>query len=173
MGGADKGLVEYAGRPLVAHAIERLLPQVDGLLISANRNLDIYSAFGYPVLPDTETNYPGPLAGLAAGLAACRTPWLLCVPCDCPHFPLDLAQRLHAAAETAGACLAVARSPEGLQPTFQLCHRDLLPALRTYLAGGERKVGTWCRSQGAVEVSFADPAGFDNLNCRDDLRHRS
>lgn len=163
MGGADKGLLAYCGRPLVAHAIDRLAPQVGALIISANRHLDAYGAFGHPLVGDDEPDYPGPLAGLAAGLAACRTEWLVCVPCDCPHFPLDLASRLRTAAGTTRR-LAVATVAGQMQPTFQLCHRTLLPALQRHLASGERRVGGWCRQQGALEADFPDPAAFRNFN---------
>ncbi len=173
MGGADKGLLPYRQRPLVAWAIERLQPQVDGLMISANRNLDDYRAFGFPVLTD-ETDARlgrlGPLAGLQAGLAACPTPWLVTCPCDCPALPLDLVARLLATAEAQDAALAVASTSAGLQPTFQLCRRELLPALDAYLAGGGRRVGEWCDRQGAVAVTFPDAAAFGNLNDPDSLR---
>lgn len=169
MGGADKGLMTYRGRPLVAWAIERLRPQVDELLISANRNLDEYRTFGHPVLTDASNERLGPLAGLQAGLAACPTPWLITSPCDCPALPIDLVARLLAAAETQNASMAVAATAAGMQPTFQLCRRDLLPALDAYLAGGGRKLLTWCRSQGAVEVVFADAEAFANLNSPADL----
>lgn len=169
MGGADKGLVGYRGRPLVAHVVERLTPQVGTLLVSANRNHETYAAFGHPVIPDAEADYPGPLAGLAAGLAACTTPWLLCVPCDCPDLPLDLASRLYAAADAAAMPMAVACTRDGVQPTFQLCRRELLPALLAYLAAGKRKVGDWCIEQGAIEAIFPDAKAFNNLNNPDDL----
>jgi molybdopterin-guanine dinucleotide biosynthesis protein A len=169
MGGADKGLLPYLGRPLVAHAIERLAPQVDGLLISANRNIDAYRAFGYPVLTDDLGDYPGPLAGLAAGLSVCPTPWLLTCPCDCPALPPDLAARLFAAAKAQRANIAVAATAGRMQPTFQLCRREVLPALEAYLAAGHRKVGAWCREQEAVEVDFSAASAFDNLNTPTDL----
>lgn len=162
VGGADKGLLDFRGRPLIAHALERLAPQVDGVLISANRNLETYRAFGCPVLTDESTERQGPLAGIAAGLRACATPWLAVVPCDCPHFPTDLVDRLMAG--KGAAPVAVAVTAAGPQPTFMLCRRDLLPALETALAAGERKVRAWCGAQGAVMVNFPDAAAFANLN---------
>lgn len=169
MGGADKGLLSYQGRPLVAHVLARLAPQVDGLLISANRNFDAYHAFGPAVLPDATDERLGPLAGLRAGLAACPTPWLVTSPCDCPALPGDLVLRLLTAAEAEGASLAVAATADGLQPTFQLCRRELLPKLDAYLAAGGRKLGEWCESQGAIEVVFPDPNAFVNLNSPGDI----
>ncbi len=169
MGGADKGLLPLADRPLVAHVLARLAPQVDGILISANRNLDAYRAFGHPVLPDTVGAAQGPLAGLHAGLAACATPWLLTCPCDCPALPADLAARLLAAAEAGQAAIAVATAAGKTQPAFQLLRRELLPALEAHFAAGGRKLMAWCREQGAVEVEFPDPAAFRNLNTPEDL----
>lgn len=169
MGGVDKGLLDYRGRPLVAHALERLAPQVTSILISANRNREAYAACGYPVIGDDLPDLPGPLAGLAAGLAACRTDWLLCVPCDCPALPGDLALRLLMAARTAEAAMAIATTAEGRQPIFQLCRHDRLPALQAFLATGERRVGAWCRTQNAIEVLFDDTAAFRNLNTPADL----
>jgi len=162
VGGADKGLLDFRGQPLVAHALERLAPQVDGMLISANRNLVAYRAFGYPVLTDESTERQGPLAGIAAGLRACPTAWLAVVPCDCPHLPTDLVTRLMAGKGIAP--MAIAATAEGLQPTFMLCRRDLLPALEAALATGERKMRAWCAAQGAVAVGFPDAQYFANLN---------
>lgn len=170
MGGADKGLLDWRGKPLVAHVAARLAPQVDALLISANRNSERYAALGYPVLADDLPDYQGPLAGLRAGLAACTTPWLVCCPCDCPQLPEDLVERLMAAAAAQQAALAVAVSPAGMQPTFQLLRRELLPALDAYLAAGERRVGGWCRLHNAAEAAFPDAAAFANLNSPEDLR---
>lgn len=169
VGGADKGLLDFQGRPLIAHAIERLAPQVGPLLISANRNLDAYRVFGYPVLTDGTQERHGPLAGIQAGLAACMTPWLVVCPCDCPRLPVDLVTRLLTAAETQNAAMAVAVTREGMQPTFQLCRRELLPALDAHLAAGERKLAGWCLKQAAIEVAFPDAAAFRNLNTPADL----
>jgi molybdopterin-guanine dinucleotide biosynthesis protein A len=169
MGGADKGLLDYRGRPLITYVLDRLTPQVDSLLISANRNLEAYRTFGYPVLTDASSELLGPLAGLQAGLAACPTPWLVTSPCDCPALPVDLVVRLLAAAEKQDAAMAVAATAAGMQPTFQLCRRNLLPALDAYLSGGGRKLLTWCREQSAVEVVFADAEAFANLNSPADL----
>src|SRR3974390_418370 len=76
MGGVDKGLQTPHRTTLVKHAIDRLSPQVDRLLINANRNLDIYAGFGLPVCPDAETSFAGPLAGMLAGLLQCKTDWM-------------------------------------------------------------------------------------------------
>ena len=50
MGGVDKGLAPFRGKPMVAHVIERLAPQVDELLVNANRNPEAYAGFGHRVI---------------------------------------------------------------------------------------------------------------------------
>ena len=94
MAGEDKGLVSLGNRPMLSWVLERFAPQVDEVLISANRNLDRYAEFGRQVVTDEMTGFLGPLAGLAAGLATSRTPWLVMVPCDSPFLPHDMVMRL-------------------------------------------------------------------------------
>lgn len=176
MGGRDKGLVLHHGEPLVAHALRRLAPQVDSVLISANRNLDRYAAFGHPVLSDDahleRVDFAGPLAGLAAGLAACNTEWLASVPCDAPAFPLDLVARLREAADLPMLAIAATGSAASgrRQPVFCVVNRWLLPGLRAFLADGGRRVGDWCRQQNAAVVAFDDEAAFANANTELGLR---
>lgn len=177
MGGCDKGLQLLHGQPLVAAVIERLLPQVGSVLINANRNLERYAEFGYPVLADSQDAgwgaFPGPLAGLHAGLSQCRTPWLLSTPCDVPSLPTDLVARLAAALDQGSGplpChLAVAYSAERSHPVIALLHRDLLPELTHYLNAGQRKVHAWQQSLPHVTVDFG-AAAFPNLNTLADLR---
>jgi molybdopterin-guanine dinucleotide biosynthesis protein A len=168
MGGVDKGLQPYRGKPLVQWAIACLAPQVDELIISANRNLDRYAEYGYQVVADTsQDDYAGPLAGLQAGLSAAHHDLLLCVPCDTPHLPNDLASRLLAG--LAEAPIAVARCADHPQPTVCLVRRTLLPTLTEFLASGERKMGWWQRQRGAVYVDFDDAAAFANFNTSADI----
>ncbi|MCW5634978.1 MAG: molybdenum cofactor guanylyltransferase MobA [Rubrivivax sp.] len=188
MGGVDKGLQELHGQPLVLHALDRLRPQVATLAINANRHLDVYARLGVPVWPDSEQGFPGPLAGMLAGLMqleALGSEWLVTVPCDTPRFPLDLVARLHAAALAAGACVAMpvteeprvpgerdpgeAPAPQP-QPVFCLLHRSLREPLAAALAEGERKIDRFTRRHGHVLVPFADSDGFFNANTAEELQ---
>lgn len=169
MGGVDKGLQLHAGRPLVAHVVERLVPQVGKLLISANRNPESYAALGYPVVADRIDGFAGPLAGIHAGLTACTTPLLATAPCDAPFLPLDLVDRLRAALLLADAEIAVAATGTGLHPTFALMRREVLTSLAAYLADGRHRVQEWCRSRALCVVDFADERAFANINTLDDL----
>src|SRR5687767_10821159 len=94
MGGADKGLVEFLGKPLISHVIQRLSPQVDEILISANREMETYAALGHPVMADALEGFAGPLAGLHMGMTEARHPYVLTVPCDTPLLPMSLVERL-------------------------------------------------------------------------------
>ncbi len=169
MGGGDKGLRPFMGKPLVAHAIERLAPQVDFLLINANQNSEAYARFGYPVIADAVSGFAGPLAGLHAGLLAAKTPLLVTAPCDSPFLPLDLVSRLHGGLLAAAADLAVAKTGEQPHPVFSLVRREVLQSLSEFLASGGRKIDLWYSALKVVEVPFADEAAFANINTPEEL----
>jgi molybdopterin molybdotransferase len=181
LGGADKGLVELAGAPLIEHVAARLVPQVAGVLVSANRNVEVWRRYGWPVLTDPPPGGRGPLAGILAGLEACPTDWLLVVPCDAPALPQDLCQRL-AAADPAHP-LRIARTGGDWQPVFALLHRRLAADLRDFLGTptddettavtatphppaktAEHKVMTWMARHAPRPVDWVEAKGFLNLN---------
>jgi molybdopterin-guanine dinucleotide biosynthesis protein A len=165
LGGVDKGLVDLAGRPLVAHVLDRLRPQVATVLISANRNPERYGTLADQVVGDGIDGFQGPLAGLAAGLAACRTRWLVMVPCDSPFLPTSLVSRLLAAATTDGAQIATVHDGQRLQPVFSLVGRTLAADLSRYLESGERKIDQWFARHPTAVADFSDGAdGFVNVN---------
>lgn len=173
MGGIDKGLVEVEGRTLVERVIERLRPQVGPMLISANRNLDRYRAFGFPVLLDSEEGlepFPGPLAGMLAGLRAATTPWIATAPCDAPFLPANLVA--HLAEALASARAAVAYVGDAIQPVFCLLHVDLADDLATALAHGERRAEAWLRGVGAAPALFLLAENFANFNTLQEVRRR-
>ena len=170
LGGADKGLVPLRGRPLIEHVMSILQPQVGRLIISANRNRETYTSYGYPVIADVIGDDHGPLAGILSALRTADTPFVLCAPCDTPAPPSDLAVRLSTALVRDQAPLAVATCGARLQPVFALLHRSLARSLEEYLAGGGREAGEWMRRQGAVLVDFSDsPDAFVNINTPRDL----
>lgn len=170
MGGVDKGLQLLQGRPLVAHVIERLAPQVDELLINANQNAARYADYGYRVVPDQIPDFAGPLAGLHVALSTASHPLVATAPCDSPFLPGDLVFRLFSALTAANADLAVARTFDQAHPVFCLCRRSVLPHLTDFLARGERKFGRWYATLKVVEVPFDDEAeAFENINTREEL----
>ena len=174
MGGADKGLQTLRGQPLAWHALQRLAPQVGPRIVCANRHAEAYAAFGVPVIADGTPGFAGPLAGLLAGARHCSTPWLLTVPCDTPHFPVDLAARLADAVCAMEATVAMAAtSDDGRvqpQPVFCLLAAALAPDLAACLAEGGGSIARWAQRHRCAEVLFDDADAFNNVNTLEELR---
>lgn len=170
MNGVDKGLVLLQQKPLIAHVIARLTPQVNEILINTNREIALYKTFCLPVLQDEHADFIGPLAGFSLGLKYSKHDYVLTVPCDSPLLPLDLAPRLMARLLAQDADIAVAASDDNVHPVFSLCKKSLLPSLTDYIAQGERRVSSWQKSQRYIEVDFSDcNEAFVNLNTLEDL----
>jgi molybdopterin-guanine dinucleotide biosynthesis protein A len=170
MGGHDKGLYAFRGRPLIEHAINALAPQSGRLIISANRNLERYRAFGYPVVTDTPPRYDGPLAGIASAMQAAVTPFVLCAPCDAPFLPDTLAAVLARTLTERQAEICAVHDGLRTQPLCALLRRDLLPGLLAYLDAGGRRVGSWQETRRVALARFANRAeAFANLNTLADV----
>lgn len=167
--GVDKGLMRLQGRLLVEHVIDRMLPQVHELLLNAP-DQPAWRALGHRLVPDLIAGGLGPLAGLHAGLSAAQTRWLLCVPCDAPLLPADLALQMGARLKASQARCALARCQGQEHPVFALVEVDLAPHLADWIERGGRSIGDWLRAAGAVPCEFPDPEAFTNLNTPDELR---
>lgn len=164
--GGRKPFVELGGRPLVAHVIDRIAPQVSGLAINAAEDPDL-SRFGLPLLPDAQSGR-GPLGGILAALRWARAQGaasVLTVAVDTPFLPRDLALRL--AGTDAPAAYAVTRN--GPHATTGLWSVALADGLEEALGGGLRKVRDWTGGIGALPVHFDDEAAFFNVNTPEDL----
>ena len=170
MGGVDKGLQPFRGQPMVAHVIGRFAPQVEEVLVNANRNLDAYGAFGHRVIADEIAGFAGPLAGFERGLAHASGELVATVPCDSPFLPPDLVSRLRASLEREGAQLAVAKTGNQAHPVFCLMRRSVHASLADFLGSGQRKIDRWYAALAIVEVAFDDEAeAFLNINSREEL----
>jgi molybdopterin-guanine dinucleotide biosynthesis protein A len=195
MGGVDKGLQLFKGKPLVQHAVQRLQAQSGGapgmIAVNANRNLPIYEDLAVPAWPDATDEFAGPLAGFQSALehiAALPTlnfnrfEYLLTTPCDSPLFPLDLLARLRSGMQEHSADIAVALAPETTanghvalraQPVFALLKCSLRNSLQNYLGSGERKIDTWFQQHKLSHVAFNlpqdDPNAFANANTLNEL----
>jgi molybdopterin-guanine dinucleotide biosynthesis protein A len=174
MGGQDKGLVEYQGRPLVQHVLEKISPQASHIAINANRNHPAYRQFGYPVIADTLDDFQGPLAGFLAALSAVQTDYILTLPCDGPLVAQDYVHKMIDAcnAELAGGkrCdIAVATDGAQLQPVYALIATSLKASLVDFLQSDERKILRWFQQHPHIQVEFADDKMFTNINTREEL----
>ncbi|MBS0124747.1 molybdenum cofactor guanylyltransferase MobA [Thetidibacter halocola] len=186
MGGGDKALLRLNGRPLLSHVTERLAPQVGAMALNANGDPARFATFGLPVIPDSIGGFPGPLAGVLAGLdwaAGQGAEAIVTVAGDTPFFPADLVARLVEAshgqthplvlAATKGEAETRSKSRSGLirHPTFGLWPVALRDDLRAALEGGLRKVVLWTEPHGGRECVFPTDAcdPFFNVNTPEDL----
>jgi len=172
MGGIDKGLVSIAGKPAIEHLLQRLCPQLETIMISANRNIERYTRYGYPVVEDTLSGYPGPLAGIAAGLRACDTDYLLCMPVDAPLLGEQYVERMKTCMEKTAGRACVAEFNNKPEPVFCLLQKRHERDLADYLGRGQRSVQAWLKEIDAHAVDFTDsPDQFININLEQD-QHR-
>jgi molybdenum cofactor guanylyltransferase len=177
MGGGDKPMRQILGRTILARVIARLAPQCDGLILNANGDPARFAAFGLPVIPDSVADFPGPLAGILAGLdwMAKHRPdveWMLSAAADCPFLPRDLAARLSEALIDENAQLAVAASDGQSHPVIGLWSVALRDELRHALVKEDiRKIDRWTARYRLATVTWPttplDP--FFNANTVQDI----
>lgn len=170
MGGQDKGLIKLGRETITARITRQLAPQVDEIIISANRNLELYAALGYAVVSDNYGDYQGPLAGMAAGFSHIRNQWMLTAPCDGPFIANDYARQMLSQAKHDSSRIVVATDGNRLQPVYALIHRKLAPSLNEYLLSGGRKIDLWYAQHGYSEVAFSDHEMFTNINTPQQLQ---
>ena len=165
MHGKDKGLVELANRPLIEYVIDAIKPQVETIILNANRNQEKYSHYGYPVISDELNNFQGPLAGFFSALKNSTTSHIVTLPCDGPLLPGDLVERLLFALNDNKADIAVAHDGERMQPVYSLIPTTLTASLKTFLDTGERKIDLWYKQHRIALTDFSDcPQTFRNIN---------
>ncbi|VVT14800.1 molybdopterin-guanine dinucleotide synthase [Marinobacter salarius] len=172
MGGGDKGRLMLGDQSLIQRVIDRITPQVDAVVLNANGDLSRFDDLGLPVVADSIADFPGPLAGVLAGMdwaAEQGHEWLISVAADTPSFPRDLAGRL--AGHDTPVVLAATPDPERgrlPQPTFGRWRVALRDDLRAALNDGVRKIRQWTQAQGETLVVFSED-DFFNINTPEDL----
>lgn len=177
MGGGDKSLQSLGGRPILRHILERLSPQVDGVILNANGDPARFASFGLPVAGDAVEGFVGPLAGVLSGLVWARNNRpgitdIVTVPGDGPFLPRDLVVRMVAERDAAGADLACAVSADQAYPVIGLWPVRLIEDLRQAVVDEDiRKVDRWTARHKLVQVAFStqpvDP--FFNANTPEEL----
>jgi len=168
MGGIDKGLVEFRGRPMIEWVLDALGEQLDTVVINANRSHEAYARLGVPVIADERDGYQGPLSGMATAMANAGTEWILTVPCDSPFVPPDVVARLWSRANDVD--IVTAHDGDRLQPVFSLIRVQLQPSLLSFLDAGERKIDRWFGTHRHATADFSDiPNTFINVNTPEEL----
>ncbi len=170
MGLQDKGLILFDDKPLVSYALAAMAPLTGELLVSANRNQEVYRQFGYPVISDANNQFDGPLAGILAAMKAARHPTLLIMPCDSPLIKTEHLERiLEAFGE--GTDIAAAYDGQRLHPVFAALKVHIRNDLQQYLQSGERKLQSWFERHSLTRVDFSDkPEIFANINTPEELQ---
>lgn len=170
MGGVDKGLVAWRGKPLIAHLHQLTRPLTDDLIISCNRNHEVYAPYADQLVSDGNTDFHGPLAGIRAGLAVARHGWLLVLPCDAPLVDRPLLEAMRGLAAQTQAPLMLRRGAQW-EPLFSLLPVSIGPAVEQAWQAGKRSPRQVFEGQGAVYLDLAeDDARLANLNTPQLLR---
>lgn len=168
MGGNDKGLIEFNGKPLIEHVMERLSAQTNDITINANRNQERYQQYA-PVISDSYPDYPGPLGGIHAGLKDSNSDWVGFVPCDSPFIDAAVVERF-CQSVTEQSDILVAHDGDFHQPVFTMFHKRVLPKLEAFLERGDRKIILLYKECHTDYVDFSDsPECFVNLNTPEEL----
>ena len=167
VGGQDKGLLPYKNKTLVKHVIDAVEPLANEIIISANRNIKNYEAYGYRVVPDTDNNYQGPLAGLAAALPYCRNKKIFITPCDMPLLSIEVFQQLSNGLKEQSLCIAEADNK--LQPVF-LMNKKLLASIEQFLKNDQLRLMQWAKAQQPNIARFPASNYFRNFNSINDFQ---
>jgi molybdopterin-guanine dinucleotide biosynthesis protein A len=170
VGGKDKGLLSFEGERLIERQIKWLAPQVNNIIISANRNIKEYQQLGYSALKDGNNNFDGPLYGVLKGLENCKTEWLFVQPIDVPNLPNDIIQQL------IKAIYLTELSDSYFLKTSQqnhylslLINTKHLNALKVFIAEGNRKVSLFLREINCLPIDLnLNECAFKNLNKKED-----
>ena len=169
--GINKALIQLLDKPLIEHVIDALRPQVDQILISANRNIVDLSSFGYPVIEDNLKN-SGPLGGIGSLIDHVTTDLVIVTTCDTIHMPKDFVTELEISRTKNKADIAIAKTGMGIQRLNFSTTRETLAGVRDFLKTGNLTVAQWQNEINACEVHFNSTERclpLYNINTPEDL----
>ena len=169
LGGQDKGLIDFNGKPLIETILNQIKPQVGKILINANRNQAIYEGYGYPVFNDDLSDFQGPLAGFASAMEIAKTSHIITLPCDGPAIAPQYVSRMINSTQRHSNTIVVAHDGIRMQPIYALVPIGLLKSLQSFLANGDRKVDLWYAKHHCELADFSDTAkSFANINTKEE-----
>ena len=170
-GGINKALIQLFDKPLIELVIDALRPQVDEILISANRNIVELSSFGYPVIEDTLKNN-GPLGGIESLIDHVTTDLIIVTTCDTIHLPKNFVTELEMSRTKNKADIAIAKTGMGIQRLNFSTTKETLAGVRDFLKTGNLTVAQWQNEINACEVHFNSTGKgppLHNINTPEDL----
>ncbi len=169
MGGRDKGLIKLNDKTIVEHIIEKISPQLDRIIINANRNQEEYRQYGYPAIKDSLPGFPGPLAGMLTALESSDTDFIITLPCDGPHLTDNFVSKMSQALAESKAEIAVAHDGKRMQQMYALIPVYLHADLAVFLRHDNRAVKDWFAQHSIILVDFSEsPEMFININSKED-----
>jgi molybdopterin-guanine dinucleotide biosynthesis protein A len=174
MGGVDKGLQLWHEQRLVDFSIQAIKPLCREIIISCNRNLDVYGSKSSTVITDIDTGYHGPLSGLVsvmkaimsqAAVSGSDVQWLLVSPCDTPNvLEEDFRQLLNLADSDQKATLVALTDNDKQHPLHCLIHRSMFESIIQAYDDGQRSVFRVFKRLGVVWVPVNDADRMRNVN---------
>lgn len=168
--GEDKGLQILNGYTLIERCINRANKRTRHIMISANRNLDVYRQYGCTIVTDNDDNFNGPLAGIYASLPHIKSNYIFVYPCDMPFLPADIENQLAQAILETSRPICVLKHHHRLEHLVALVEKNQLNSIPSYLEAGGRSVIGWLEQQAfATYESSADEINFLNINNQNDL----
>ena len=165
----DKGLVNVKGQPLVENIINKISAHTSNIYINANRNIDKYKKYNYPVVKDIFDNFQGPLSGIYSMLKNIDTEYLITIPCDCPNFDWYVIQKIVNDTDNTNE-LCIAHNTIRSQPVFMLVSKSKIKSLYEFLNNGDRKIDIWYQNNNYKYIYFdKDDIYFENINTIEQL----
>lgn len=161
--GRDKAFVTLAGTPLIEHALTRLAPQVERVVINSNADPAQFARYKVPVVADALPGIAGPLAGIYTALARWPDEDIVTVAIDLPFIPADLVANLRG--RDGCACRYARPGARHALAIWWAAHSHL--ALHDYLTTGRRDLRGWLERHGAAVACTPDLAF--NMNTPDEL----
>lgn len=169
MNGKDKGLMNFRGQELIRHVLRVVEPRVSEVLISANRNIELYENFGKVIMDELE-DFQGPLAGVSSALKVCFTRYLLVLPCDSPLIDGELIDNLISRMGETEVDICVAHDGSIMHATFAIIEAKLGKSLEEFLENGGRKMALWYRQHSIERIDVSSQLEvLTNLNRPEDF----
>ena len=177
MNNKNKALIKLKNKPLISYVLSIITKQSDYIVINSNRNSEEFEKFGFDVVKDSISNFPGPLAGVLSGMdwlnekhPECK--WIFTCPTDAPFLPNDIIKKLYDICSKKNKLISVAQSNGRVHPVFALWHMSLREKLRNSINSGVRKVDKFTFDYSPSVVNFEDNKDpFFNINSPEDLIH--
>jgi len=170
--GRDKALIDFQGKPIIAHVIDTLRTLVQDVVVVSNRS-NSYDLLGAHVVADYDPPC-GPLGGIAAGLQAMDSELAIVVACDMPFLNVSLLRWLIDQAE--GYDAVVPQTGDEYEPLHAIYRRTCYNPIARRIEQGDRRVISFfadVRLRPIKEAAWRaiDPAGRSlvNLNTPGDL----